>query len=715
MSDPNFVDLSWIMNVLVRRKWLFLIPLACGLFLSIIFLIFVPMKYRATSTIMVEPAENYKTSEINMLMAGERLALTYSEIIDSQPILVDVINQMDFEIEIDDLSNNLSVQPVENTQLLRISITNKSPNNAIKLTNTLSNSFISYVKKLSSESYKEQILENQSSIEKKQIEIDKLIALIHEKNREKTNLITEKSKYELNLTLNQEKFQTLLQNSQALNLAYSENAQKIFIIESAFSNSELSNPSQFVASSTVYFSPDILSESQIVPINYDNLIETIYTPMLVREPLLTQVISQLKLNETVSSLSSRISYDVVSNSLFVRINVSDTELSKAILINDTLTKLFVDQIQENLVCTFQKQLNKNELKQDEISSEMELIQGKINQNSIDSIPLDLEILSLTNELTSKTLDLQNLHSNYDQLMLESQRATNTIVVTEPATQANKLVESKSVYIGVILIISMMIGACLVFLFENFDDKLHTQEDLKNLLDLKPIGVINQISRDNNKLIFESNSSSRVSEDFRKLGAAIRPVLKDLSINTLLVTSPNAGEGKSTIVANLGLILARTGVSVIIVDADLHLPRQHIIFDVPQKDGLSDYLSTTINEPILKNTKTENLKILTCGKQMDEFSELLSTPYLEKLLNNLSEKADVIIIDSPPILTLADASYITPYVDGALLVFRAGITKRKIALEATTILKNSGIKYLRYILNDVIEPSGLPYKYFDLKT
>ena len=146
--------------------------------------------------LIVEPAENYKTSEINVLMSSEKiLALTYSKIIISRPILENAILQQNIDLSVTDFVDMVQVMPIEKTQLIQVSVTDKSPNRAVTLVNSLSNSFISYIRNLSVENYSEVINHNQKSIEQKQTEIKSSISAINTQNKRLSELEAGENEY----------------------------------------------------------------------------------------------------------------------------------------------------------------------------------------------------------------------------------------------------------------------------------------------------------------------------------------------------------------------------------------------------------------------------------------------------------------------------------------------------------------------------------------
>jgi capsular exopolysaccharide synthesis family protein len=731
MRNEIFVDFTWILNVITRRIWLIICLLILAVAAAVLIAIKLPPMYRATATLMIEPSQSKTTNELNVLMAGERLALTYSHIINSRPVLEKAITELNSKITVSELADQTSIQPINNTQLIQLSVTNPSSDQAIILANSIARSFLTYIKSLATENNNQGLDNNQKSIDLKLSEINSIISSITAQNKLKADLEAQLFNLQLQQSQKKDDYQLLQQNTQSIEMTEFENSKMIYQVEPAYISS-IGPQASYVATLLIFFNKDIIitGNPEVTTKISDQIIQ-VYGPMLARDSLLSNVITKLSLNETPATLSKRISYEPVNNTQFLRLNVKGDEPNQAILIANTIADFFIVQRQSVLTKPISNKLSSLKSQMDEAINQLSKIQDDINKNSANAIPINLEIERLESELASKYVDLRDLQTNRDELSLQAVSDANAIVLTEPAANAKNLIQNNFIYAGLFLFLAMIACVGFVFLIENLDDKIRTQADILAILDTKPIGMISHINKSSDKLILESNSSPYISEEFRKLSAVIRPVMKDLPMKTLLITSPQPSEGKSLVASNLGLVFAKTGSQVIIVDADLHRPRQHAIFDVDFKEGLSDCLSPNFINPQhetqkhtateghilyrLKATKSPNLRLLTSGLMPDEPAELLSTPYLEKVLINLSDMADLVIVDCPPIVTLADASFITPFIDGVLLVIRSGVTKRKAVVDAMTILKNVEIKFLGIVLNDVVvQQDSLYHHYFDAK-
>ncbi len=208
-----------------------------------------------------------------------------------------------------------------------------------------------------------------------------------------------------------------------------------------------------------------------------------------------------------------------------------------------------------------------------------------------------------------------------------------------------------------------------------------------------------------KVIADTDSKSPVAEAFRLLRTNLKFAAVDKSIKLLLVTSSRQMEGKSYTVANLGTVLAQTGARVIIVDCDLRQAEQHTIFGLSNNMGLTGVLtgSGTENGEIaqaLKATAIPNLKVLTAGPLPPNPSELLQSDKAKTVFKALAEMADIVLVDSPPVLIRADAAVLSAVVDGVILVIKAGKTKTDAVKQAKERLEKANARIIGTVLNGV---------------
>ena len=246
----------------------------------------------------------------------------------------------------------------------------------------------------------------------------------------------------------------------------------------------------------------------------------------------------------------------------------------------------------------------------------------------------------------------------------------------------------------------LVALGIAFLIEYLDESIKTPEDVSHVLGLSTLGMIEQFGKEEEKPIVASEPQSSAAEAFRVLAANIRLSGADRHLRTILVTSPASDEGKSVVAANLAVAMASVGLRVVLVDADLRMPRLQRLFGLSQDQGLTDALSQGSTNGHLTSTAMEGVKVLTSGALPLDPVEALSSPHMKKLLTDLAEEADLVIIDSPPVLAVADATILAAGVDGVLLVLRAGQTGSQPARHAVEALRQARTHLIGVILNAV---------------
>ncbi len=215
-----------------------------------------------------------------------------------------------------------------------------------------------------------------------------------------------------------------------------------------------------------------------------------------------------------------------------------------------------------------------------------------------------------------------------------------------------------------------------------------------------------------QLIVRNPKLSPVSEAFRTLRTNLQFSKIDSSLHSLIITSAGPQEGKSTVVANTGVVLAESGKKVIIVDCDLRKPTQHRIFGVKER-GLTNYLveRTTVDE-LFQLTGIDNLQVLTSGPIPPNPSELLVSSRMADLLVYLQSHFDFVLIDTPPVIAVTDACVLASRVEGVALVVRAGFTRPEMVRQAKESILRANGKLLGVILNRVeIEEQYSNYYYY----
>jgi polysaccharide biosynthesis transport protein len=262
------------------------------------------------------------------------------------------------------------------------------------------------------------------------------------------------------------------------------------------------------------------------------------------------------------------------------------------------------------------------------------------------------------------------------------------------------------------VLGLLCGIALTFLFDYLDDSVKDKEDFERAVPRLPvIGLIPQVpewkTKDQARLVSMAAPTSPPAEAYRILRTSIQFLTLDRPIRMIQVTSSSAQEGKTTTLANLAVAFANAGIRTVAVCCDLRRPRLHQFFGLDNAVGFTSVLLGSV--PLAKALQPvpgqEGLLILASGPLPPNPAELLSSSRSAELLANLAMHADMVLIDSPPVLPVTDALVISQHVDSTLLVSAAGVTTRKAAARAFEMLERVNAPMVGGILNGVAEEGG----------
>lgn len=272
-------------------------------------------------------------------------------------------------------------------------------------------------------------------------------------------------------------------------------------------------------------------------------------------------------------------------------------------------------------------------------------------------------------------------------------------------------------------VGLVLGLGLAFLREYVDDRIRSEDDLRMALGEVPtIGLIPMVkewlpgSRRGDRRVPHlvaggSLQSRQAAEAYRSVRTAIQFIGLDRDMRTLVVTSPLSNEGKSTTVANLAAVMAQAGRTVVVLSCDLRRPQLHEAFGVEDLVGYTSVILGEVSpfDALQQVPGYENLWILTAGPLPPNPSELLASRRTEKLIDLLGRHADVVIIDTPPVLPVTDASLLAGKADATVLVMAADRTTKRQARQAAEVLRRVDVVPAGVIVTRVPE-RGTSYSY-----
>ncbi len=291
---------------------------------------------------------------------------------------------------------------------------------------------------------------------------------------------------------------------------------------------------------------------------------------------------------------------------------------------------------------------------------------------------------------------------------------STMETAPPAYQIAPRV-GRGIFMAILL---ALVAACAAALLQDsLDDHLHNESEARAVLDTSILGYFPMLSNksDSERPILDLQNPDRgLLEGFRALRSNVQFTLvnKNNAVNVghkLLITSTLPGEGKSYVASNLAIAMALDGRRVILVDADLHRPRAHVIFDLPKQPGLTDILvGESPLQEALKMVGIPNLRVLTAGTMPPNPTELLNSVAMDVVFKDLQHEADIIIVDSPPILSTADAQVLSAKVDGVVYVMQLGRVPKSAVQRAFELLKKADASVVGVVFNKVEQKKGNGY-------
>lgn len=441
-----------------------------------------------------------------------------------------------------------------------------------------------------------------------------------------------------------------------------------------------------------------------------------YAAMLQDWPTLDQAAIALGYPGGLAELRQAYALDVtvtpVRDTQLVQVNVESSHPEVAAGVANVLPEVFMQMNRERQQQRFAD--TRQDLQTELAGTELELEQTRLaliqladteeNENERDR----LERVAARYQTT-----YNNLTNSLENLRLAEAQTTDNIVLTTPAQPSTSPVRPRVLYNALLaLVVGALFGLGIAFLIEYLDDTVKTPDQVRDLTGLATLGTVVMLegASPDERMVALMAPKSPGAEAYRVLRTNLQFSALDKPLATLLCTSAEPGEGKSTTIANLAFAMAQADKRVILVDADMRRPSQHKILKLPNNVGLSTALLDRGRDPAvyLQDTDVANLRVMTTGPIPPNPAEMLNSARMHEMIEILKGEADVVLFDTPPVLAVADTSILASQVDGTLLVVWAGRTRGEMLAQATERLLSLGIAPLGVVLNKISQRKGSYY-------
>ena len=326
-----------------------------------------------------------------------------------------------------------------------------------------------------------------------------------------------------------------------------------------------------------------------------------------------------------------------------------------------------------------------------------------SQVAIENDPVKLNDLNArSSALQTKIADWQKNYASLSQLLLTTSNLFVTVLAPalEPTSPVSPNIPQNVLFAA---IAGMVLAGGVAFLLEYLDDTIKDADDVQRVMGISMLGAIMRIAgvhQPQDNLVTLKHPRSPIAEAYRVLRTNLRFSGIENPTGALVVTSAGPGEGKTTTAANLAVTMAQGGRRVILIDTDLRRPTIHKLFGFSNDVGLSSLFlgDAPTLDSVMRPTAIPTLRVITSGPLPPNPAEVLDSALMKKILNEMREQSDMVVLDSPPVLAVADASILGAHCSGAVLVIDAGRTRSEASRRAMQTLKQTGTKCYGVVLN-----------------
>lgn len=368
-------------------------------------------------------------------------------------------------------------------------------------------------------------------------------------------------------------------------------------------------------------------------------------------------------------------------------------------------KADLDEGVVNLRSRLESQLETAKERLDKVEIKMEESKTEKTERSIDI----QDYVDAKREFETEQALLEQMKLKLIEAEISGKISDESIVVHDDPVISDSPV-SPNVTLNLVLgaVVGLIFGVGIAFFLEYLDTSVKSLEDVERYLQVPVLAVIPK----DVGVLHKQNGMSPDAEAYRILRTNIEFNRKNPEDNAITVVSGGAGEGKSTTLVNLAYICAQGGYTTLMIDADLRRPRLHTFFDINNSVGLTNFLTTELMlEDVILQTPVDNLYFMPSGILPADAAGILNSRRMSELIQDVKQRFDLVLVDSPPILGVSDASVLASEVDLTMIVVQHRKLPRNMLLRVKQAVENVGGHVIGVVLNNVDVRSDSQYQYY----
>ena len=497
----------------------------------------------------------------------------------------------------------------------------------------------------------------------------------------------------------------------------------------------------FVASSLmtpVYEASTVLFVNQVTdPRSYDfgpvptsERLARTYAEMLTTRPMLEESMARLGLGIGHGGANRSAGAQLVKDTQLIELNVQDTDPVVAAELANTIVEVFAGQFdalqasrfaasKASLSAQLEKLAEQIRATEDQVEAlnPVQAAGEQANEENIAGLSTaqtndrSAELERRLAELTQYRVSYTNLLLSFEELRMAEAQSASNIVQVEPAKPPGAPIRPRTMLNTLLAsVVGGMLALGIAFVIDRSDDTLTSADEAARVTQLPVIGYVADSKElmvsDTRKGLMISEPNSPLAESFRSVRTNLELGGTQGTPRSILVSSPEPHDGKTTIAAQLAVSMAHGGKKVVLIDANLRQPKLHEYFGIKNTLGLSDMLvDDLVPQVVAQQSIHWRLRVITSGKPVDNPAELMGSIWMLKVLTRLREQADVAIFDGPPFL-VADSFILASKLESVLIVLQAGKTREAVVLRMMEQLDRAHATVLGLVMNRV--PARVAY-------